>query len=165
MEIAELLRAARLRAELSQHALACRAATSQSAIARYETGAATPSLATLRRLLAAAGLQLVLETRPLAGRFPGPVGRKLETHEERLKRILQRHGASRPRVFGSVVRGEDQEGSDLDLLVEVRDPDYVGLELLRAELEDELGVRVDLAVEGLLRDEVRDRTRREAVHL
>jgi uncharacterized protein len=79
--------------------------------------------------------------------------------------ILQRHGASRPRIFGSVARGEDREGSDLDLLVEVPDPDYVGLEELRAELEAELGVRVDLAVEGLLRDEVRERTQREAVPL
>ena len=165
MDVSVLLRAARRSAGLSQHELARRAATSQSAIARYETGASTPSLATLRRLLAAAGLQLVLETRPLANRFSGPVGRKLEGHEEQLKLILRRHGASRPRVFGSVARGEDREGSDLDLLVEVRDPDYVGLEQLRAELEDELGVRVDLAVEALLRDEVREHTRREAVPL
>jgi hypothetical protein len=73
---------------------------------------------------------------PRSGRFAGPIGRKLEAHDERLKLILQRHGASRPRVFGSVARGEDREGSDLDLLVEVRDPDYVGLEMLRSELED-----------------------------
>ncbi len=165
MEIPELLRAARRSADLSQHALARRAATSQSAVARYESGASTPSLATLQRLLAATGLELVLETRPLASRFSGPVGRKLECHEEQLERILRSHGASRPRIFGSVARGEDREGSDLDLLVDVRDPDYVGLEELRAELEDELGVRVDLAVEELLRDEVRERTRQEAVPL
>ena len=102
---------------------------------------------------------------PRSGRFAGPIGRKLEAHDERLKLILQRHGASRPRVFGSVARGEDREGSDLDLLVEVRDPDYVGLEQLRSELEDELGVRVDLAVEGLLRDDIRERMHREAVRL
>jgi uncharacterized protein len=165
MDVAELLRSARLTAGLSQHALARRAATSQSAVARYESGASTPSLATLQRLLAAAGLELVIETRPFTGRFSGPVGRQLEGHREPLMRILRRHGASRPRVFGSVARGEDREGSDLDLLVEVREPDYVGLEELRAELEDELGVRVDLAVEGLLRDEVRERTQREAVPL
>jgi predicted nucleotidyltransferase len=64
-----------------------------------------------------------------------------------------------------VARGKDREGSDLDLLVEVREPDYVGLEELRSELEDELGVRIDLAVEGLLREEVLERTRREAVPL
>jgi predicted nucleotidyltransferase/DNA-binding XRE family transcriptional regulator len=165
MEIAELVRSARLSAGLSQHALARRAETSQSAVARYESGASTPSLTTLQRLLAAAGQELVVEARPLESRFAGPVGRRLEGREARLLSILRRHGASRPRVFGSVARGDDREGSDLDLLVEVRDPDYVGLEELRAELEAELGVGVDLAVEGLLRDEVRERTRRDAVPL
>jgi uncharacterized protein len=112
-----------------------------------------------------ANRQAPLEMRSASGRFTGPVGRKLEAREQGLKPILQRHGASRPRVFGSVARGEDQEGSDLDLLVEVRDPDYIGLELLRAELEDELGVCVDLAVEGLLRDDLLERMHREAVDL
>lgn len=165
MDIANLVRSARLEAGLSQHALAHRAHTSQSAVARYESGVSIPSLPTLQRLLAAAGQELVIETRPLMGRFSGPVGRRLAGHEARLLGILRRHGASRPRVFGSVARGEDREGSDLDLLVEVHDPDYVGLEQLRAELENELGVHVDLAVEELLRDEVRDRTRRDAVPL
>jgi uncharacterized protein len=165
MDVAALLRSARLSAGLTQDALARRAGTSQSAIARYESGASTPGLTTLQRLLASVGLELVLETRSPAGRFVGPVGRRLEGHEAQLLSILQRHGASRPRIFGSVARGEDREGSDLDLLVEVRDPDFVGLEELRAELEAEVGVRVDLAVEGLLRDEVRERTQREAVPL
>jgi uncharacterized protein len=134
-------------------------------VARYESGASAPGLTTLERLLNAAGQELVIETRPLERRFPGPVGQKLEGHEQQLQRILRRHGASRPRIFGSVARGKDREGSDLDLLVEVREPDYVGLEELRSELEDELGVRIDLAVEGLLKEEVLERTRREAVPL
>ena len=165
MNVPDLLREARLGAGLSQHALARRAGTSQPAVARYESGASTPSLATLRRLLAAAGQELAIETRPLAGRFPGPVGTKVEAHRPQLLRILRQHGASRPRVFGSVARGKDGEGSDLDLLVEVRDPDYVGLEELRAALEEVLGIHVDLAVEDLLRDEVGERTRAEAVPL
>jgi uncharacterized protein len=122
-----------------------------------------PSLTTLERLLVAAGQELVLETRPVTRRFSGPVGRKLEGYEQQRQRILRRHGASRPRIFGSVAREEDREESDSDLLVAVRDPDYVGLEELRSELEDELGVRVDLPVEGLLREEVLERTSREAV--
>jgi uncharacterized protein len=109
--------------------------------------------------------QSPMEPRSDQGRFSGPVGRKLEAHDERLKLIVRRHGASRPRVVGSVARGDDQEGSDVDLLVEMHDPDYVGLEQLRSELEDELGVRVDLAVEGLLRDDIRERMHREAVRL
>jgi uncharacterized protein len=165
MEIAELLRSARLGAGLSQLALARRAGTSQSAVARYESGASMPSLRTLERLLVAAGQELVIDTRPLERRFSGPVGRQLEGHEAQLRTILRRHGASRPRIFGSVAREEDREGSDLDLLVAVPEPDYVGLEELRCELEDELGVRIDLAVEGLLREAVLERTRREAVPL
>jgi uncharacterized protein len=35
-----------------------------------------------------------------------------------VKRILERSGMSNARLFGSAVRGEDREGSDLDILVE-----------------------------------------------
>lgn len=59
MEAAELLRAARTRAGLSQRALAAAAATSQSAIAAIESGRKQPTVATLERLLRAAGTELV----------------------------------------------------------------------------------------------------------
>jgi uncharacterized protein len=68
-------------------------------------------------------------------------------------------------VFGSVARGEDRDGSDLDLLVHIERPDYILLEELRAALEEELGRPVDLAIESLLRDEVRERSCSEAVPL
>jgi transcriptional regulator with XRE-family HTH domain len=64
VRIAEILREARHAADLSQAALAVRAGTSQSAVARYENGAATPSLATLERLMAACGVRLKLTTEP-----------------------------------------------------------------------------------------------------
>lgn len=55
-------------------------------------------------------------------------------------------------VFGSYVRGEQREDSDLDVLIETGDgmtlPDYVGLEM---ELTDALGVKVDLADKAALR--------------
>src|SRR4051794_18207684 len=60
--LAALVRDARLAAGLSQRALAQRAATSQPAIARYESGVATPSWETLQRLLAACGQRLRLIT-------------------------------------------------------------------------------------------------------
>jgi transcriptional regulator with XRE-family HTH domain len=61
-----LLREIRLEAGFSQRALAERAHTSQPAIARYERGAATPSLETLGRLAQACGrrLRLSAETPP-----------------------------------------------------------------------------------------------------
>ena len=35
-----------------------------------------------------------------------------------LREIVARHGVTRPRVLGGAARGEDQEGSDLDLLID-----------------------------------------------
>ena len=55
MDAAIVIRAARRRAGLTQTALAQRSATTQSAIAAYETGAKQPSMATVTRLAAAAG--------------------------------------------------------------------------------------------------------------
>jgi transcriptional regulator with XRE-family HTH domain len=55
---ADLLRAARLRAGLTQRDLAKRAGRPQSSIARWETGAMQPSLETLRGLLRACGFDL-----------------------------------------------------------------------------------------------------------
>jgi transcriptional regulator with XRE-family HTH domain len=53
-----LIRIARRRAGLTQAALARRAATSQTAISAYESGRRSPSVATLSRILDAAGFEL-----------------------------------------------------------------------------------------------------------
>lgn len=58
--IAALVQRLRGAAGLSQRALARRAGTSQPAIARYERGGATPSLATLERLATACGQRLTV---------------------------------------------------------------------------------------------------------
>ena len=55
MDAAVVIRAARRRAGFTQEELAARAATTQSAIAAYEGGAKQPSMATLNRVVAAAG--------------------------------------------------------------------------------------------------------------
>ena len=59
MDAASLLRTARTRAGLSQRALAAAAGTSQSAVAAIESGRKQPTVATLERLLRAAGTELV----------------------------------------------------------------------------------------------------------
>ena len=61
---ADLLRAARQRAGLSQRELAARAGTAQSVVARIELGQASPSWDTLSRLVAAAGLELHANLEP-----------------------------------------------------------------------------------------------------
>jgi transcriptional regulator with XRE-family HTH domain len=62
----DLLRQVRSAADLSQRALAQRAATSQPAIARYERGISTPSWETLRRLVSACGREVRLSAETVA---------------------------------------------------------------------------------------------------
>lgn len=61
MDPAALLREARRRAGLSQRDLASRVDTSQSVVARIESGRTSPTVQTLTRLLEAAGMDLRVE--------------------------------------------------------------------------------------------------------
>src|SRR5262245_17017696 len=62
---ATLLRDARTRAGLSRRALAAKAGTPISTVSRIENEQNDPTLPMLERLLAAAGTQLVIDSRPL----------------------------------------------------------------------------------------------------
>lgn len=81
----------------------------------------------------------------------------LSAQGPRVAQILEKYGATDPRLFGSVARGEAREDSDLDLLVDLNPAS--GNELLRVaglceELSELLGVRVDVVAADLLRREV-----------
>jgi transcriptional regulator with XRE-family HTH domain len=65
----ELIKERRIRHGLSQRRLAHRAGTSQSAVARIESGAEEVTWSRLRLLLLAMGEQPVLDTEPLPGRY------------------------------------------------------------------------------------------------
>ena len=70
------------------------------------------------------------------------------------------------RVFGSVARGEADDQSDIDLLVEM-EPGRSLLDLggLLIDLQDLLGRKVDVATEKGLRERVRERILKQAVPL
>lgn len=166
MDAAKAIRNARRRAGLSQAQLATRAGTSQPAVARYESGTSTPALATLERLLAACGSSVVLAARErrTAPALPrGSLGAALRRSRARLRAAGRRHGIHHIRVFGSVARGEDKRGSDVDLLVEL-EPDRTLLDLIgfRQDAEEILGVRVDAAAPRFMKDRVRRRALRDA---
>ena len=78
-------------------------------------------------------------------------------------RIAAEHGARDVRIFGSVVRGESGDASDLDVLVKLDDDrsllDHVAL---KQDLEDLLGCEVDVVTEGALHALLRDRILAEA---
>jgi predicted nucleotidyltransferase len=72
-------------------------------------------------------------------------------------------GVSRVRIFGSVARGEDREGSDVDLLVDVpAGTSLLHIVGLRLDIEDALGVKVDLCTERELHPALRSRILAEA---
>ncbi|PFG73561.1 nucleotidyltransferase family protein [Tepidiforma thermophila] len=85
---------------------------------------------------------------------------------EAILRLCARYGARNPRLFGSRARGEADEQSDIDLLVEL-EPGRTLLDLggLQYELEQLLGRPVDVVTERGLKARLRERVLREAVPL
>lgn len=143
---AALVREARQRRNMSQRDLARAAGVPQSTVANVESNRQQPSVAMLERLLTAAGFRL--DPRLVNTVRPGDL---LERHRDGVARLLARYPISRAWVFGSVARGDDLPGSDLDVLIEPAPDasftDYVGLEDDLAEL---LSCPVDVVTTGEL---------------
>ena len=132
---------ARARAGLSQSQLAVRAGVPQPNLSAYETGRVQPRPETLARILAATAER------------PSVV---LMRERERVLELACRRRAGNVRVFGSVARGTDVVGSDIDLLVTFA-PDASILDAagLVLDLEQLLAVHVDVMsdrAEGAIRD-------------
>ena len=73
----------------------------------------------------------------------------LELKRNEVRAAASRFRTSNPRVFGSVVHGVDEEGSDIDLLVDpLPGTTLFDLGGLQVELEELLGVHVDLLTPG-----------------
>ncbi len=81
-------------------------------------------------------------------------------------KIAARHGARNVRLFGSAARGEADEASDLDFLVEM-EPGRSLLDMggLLMDLRELLGCEVDVITERGLKARIRERVLREAVAL
>jgi predicted nucleotidyltransferase len=88
----------------------------------------------------------------------------LKKKREQILGIAAKYGASNVRVFGSVARGEADEASDIDFLVEMEaGRSLLDLGGLQAELEAILGRRVDVVTEKGLKARIRSRVLGEAV--
>lgn len=90
----------------------------------------------------------------------------LREKRSEILQIAAKHGAYNVRIFGSVARGEADSSSDIDLLVKFkRGTTLLSHAAMIQELEDLLGVKVDVVSERGLRDRVRERVMRDAVAL
>lgn len=85
-----------------------------------------------------------------------PLRELVESRRAEIKAIVARHRGRSVALFGSVARGDEREGSDLDFLVDF-EPGTRPFELLLlgAELEEALGVPVDVGTAELLRERLR----------
>jgi transcriptional regulator with XRE-family HTH domain len=85
-----LIRQARKQAGLTQGELARRAGTSQPAVARLERGSASPTLATLERLVRGAGFELRLSLVPIAALDPLTEAYKRDVDRSLLRENLRK---------------------------------------------------------------------------
>ena len=87
----------------------------------------------------------------------------LDLKRHAVREAVSRFHTANPRVFGSVLHGDDQDGSDLDLLVDAL-PGTTLFDLggLQVELEELLGVTVDLLTPGDIPRKFRDKVLAEA---
>lgn len=136
-------------AGLTQAQLARAARVSQPNLSAFENGRREPSPAVLDKISRA------ITWRPSV---------RVAAHHDAIRELVARHHASNPRVFGSVARGDDEPGSDVDIVVDFTDDasllDEVGL---RLALRDLLQVEVEVVASDGLRGAFRDRVLSEAV--
>jgi hypothetical protein len=82
-----------------------------------------------------------------------------------LERFSTSYSVRRIGIFGSMARGEAMEGSDLDVLVEFAEPTFDNYMDLKFEIEDTLGMPVDLVIEDSLKPRLRPIIAQEVVYV
>jgi predicted nucleotidyltransferase len=97
---------------------------------------------------------------------PMPLSETLRTLRGLKDEVRQRYKAEIKGVFGSYVRGEEREASDLDVLVEFGEGanllDFTGLAIF---LEEKLYRPVDIVPESAIRMELKEIILKETVYL
>lgn len=88
----------------------------------------------------------------------------MEEIKQKIRPILKKYNIKRAGLFGSYVRGDMREDSDIDILVEIEDDisllDFVGIKL---EIEDILGKKVDLVEYDTIKPLIKEKIIKEQV--
>ena len=166
VDASALIKEARQRAGLTQVQLARAAGTSQPTLAAYESGAKSPSVRTLDRIVRASGgsLDVKLRRAPIA---KGQLLDDLRDHADEIRLAARRRRIRNVRVFGSAARGDETAASDVDLIVEFDAAKHGVLPLVgfASDVRAIIGRDVDATTSEMLRDEVRKNALAEAVPL
>lgn len=85
---------------------------------------------------------------------------------QHLPKLTQEYNISYLGIFGSYIRGEQKEDSDLDILVEFsKEPDLFEFIGLKQKLSEILGVEVDLVMKNALKPRIGKRILEEVVQI
>ena len=96
----------------------------------------------------------------------GTLNALLQSKREEILRLAALHGASNVRIFGSVARGNETSGSDIDVLVDLQPGrSLFDLGAFLEEVKALLGCPVDVVTEKGLRPRIRERVLQQAVRL
>ncbi len=88
----------------------------------------------------------------------------LRSHREDIRRVVEENRTRNPRVFGSVLHGSDDEGSDLDLLVDpIQGTTLLDIARIQNSLQKLLGVPVDVLTPRSLPPRFRSQVVAEAI--
>lgn len=84
--------------------------------------------------------------------------------KQKILPILHRYGVTRVGLFGSYVRGEMREDSDIDIVVKIeKDISLLDFVELKLEIEEVLGRKVDLVEYNTIKPLLRERILKEQV--
>ncbi|MFW5824035.1 MAG: nucleotidyltransferase family protein [Marinobacter sp.] len=87
----------------------------------------------------------------------------LGVHQDTIRHVVKSHHARNARVFGSVVRGEDTDASDLEILIDpIPDTTLFDIGAIRAELLKLLGIPVNVVTPNALPENFRSSVIEEA---
>lgn len=87
-----------------------------------------------------------------------------QRHRSAIRRVIESHHAENPRVFGSVLHGEDTVNSDLDILIDpTPETTLFDIGAIRHELLELLGCPVDVLTPRSLPEKYRSKVLAEAV--
>ena len=91
----------------------------------------------------------------------------IEDIKKKIIGILKKNKVVRAGIFGSYARGDQKKDSDVDILVEIKDPNMslLGFTGLKFDLEDAIGKKVDLVEYSTIKPLIKDRILNEEVKI
>ncbi len=90
---------------------------------------------------------------------------ELKKLKPRIIRILKKHGIKKAGIFGSYARGDNKKKSDIDIIIEPRKG--MGLEFVgvQQELQDEMGIKIDLVTYKGIHPLIREQVLKEEIRI